>query len=183
MLRKKAQTKPMGMERAKMELFCKRIWDINDVVYVVSGIRESIEAKVYSDLTLMETLRLISSKDTRFYIFFMDNQAVGFGAIKNNNEVHKVFVNKDFRGRGFGIRISLWLKRVILKNGYLPVCWIKRGNDWSKVMARQGMIETDSSYTWNVQKYILRDFEAYVKAIMEYGINNIVYVKKLEAGK
>ena len=179
-----------------MTLFVKRLRNMKDVNFVVKGIENGINAGVYTDITLMETLRLISNRDTEFYVFGVDYRRhirsiilakdtpivwIGFGAIRNNNEVHKVYISEDFRGRGFGVQISLWLKQKILRNGYVPVCWIKDNNDWSKAMGKQGMEKT-GNYNWHSQKYILEDFKVYLNAIEKCKIDEIVYINR-EDGK
>jgi len=174
-----------------MEMFARRIWNMNDVNMIVTGIKEGIKAEVFSDISLMEILRLISSKNVTFYVFGVELKSlsdkvlskdgkvayVGFGAVRNDREVYKIFVNKQCRRMGFGIRISLWIKQLILKHGYVPICWIKQKNErWNKTMNTQGMIKMADSYG-ETNKYMLRDFDTYVKAVKKYNIDNIKYVK------
>lgn len=171
-------------------LYVRRIWSLKDVVFVANGVAQGIRDEVYSDLTLMETLRLISSKDVTFYIFSIRNEGefdrlgrivpVGFGAIRNDREVYKLFVVSQARGHGFGTRISLWLKQAILKRGYIPICFIKEANEkWSKTMSKQGMTKVDAGFD-GTNKYMLTDFESYLKAIAKYKISEVRYVKKME---
>lgn len=165
---------------------------MRDVNMIVEGIRKGMEEKVFSEIPLMEILRLVSSKNVPFYIFGVEHQSmrdkvlakdgevvyVGFAAVRNNKEVYKVFVNENCRRKGFGIRISLWIKALILKHGYVPICWIKVKNEhWNKTMERQGMIKMADSWG-GTNKYMLRDFASYVKAIEKYNIKDIEYVKE-----
>jgi len=169
-----------------MEKLCaRRIQSLKDVNFIVHGIKQGIENKVYSDLTLMETLRLISGKDVTFYMFLSGYSVnakdilvpVGFGAIRNDREVYKVFVTPQARGHGFGTRISLWIKQLILKHGYIPVCWIKEVNvKWSKTIKKQGMTEMESGFSWKSKKYMLTKFDIYIKAIEEHKVTEITYI-------
>lgn len=173
-------------------MFARRIWNMRDVNMIVNGIKKGIKDKVFSEIPLMEILRLISSKNATFYIFGADYRTVGdkilckedkivyvgFAAIRNDKEVYKVFVNEECRRKGFGVRISLWIKALILKHGYVPMCRVKQKNKhWNEAMARQGMIEMADSWG-GTNKYMLRDFNSYVKAIEKYGIKDIEYLKE-----
>jgi len=168
------------------KIFARRIWSLRDVNFIANGIAYGIHDNVFSDLTLMETLRMISGKDITFYIFLTPYKAdgkdvsvpIGFGAIRNDREVYKVFVVPQARRRGFGTRISLWLKKVILKHGYIPICFIKITNvKWSETMSKQGMTKVDIGYG-GTDRYMLTDFEKYVNAVKKHKIMEIQYIKK-----
>ena len=165
---------------------------MRDVNMIVEGIRKGIEEQVFSKIPLMDILRLVSSKDVTFYVFGVEYKTVsdkilskdgevlfvGFAAVRNYKEVYKVFVNESCRRRGFGIRISMWIKQLILKHGYVPICWVKvKNKHWNNTMERQGMIKMADSWG-GTNKYMLRDFASYVKAIEKYNIKDIEYVKE-----
>jgi len=163
------------------DLFCRRIWSIDDIHFIIDGMNEGIEIKVFSKLGLMDKLRLLCSKDTTFYIFgYVVREhfvRVGFGAIRNEREVHKVFVSDEFRGEKIGIRISLWIKQQILeRHNRVPMCYIKKLNNWGEAMRKQGMEK--KNYTFEVDEYVLRDWKQFAKALEKYKIDKIEYLKK-----
>ena len=77
-------------------LIAKRIWDFNDVAFILNGLNVGIGETVFTSKTLMEQLKIITSKDVTFYLFaeVADKETekgllVGFGGIKNLKESKK----------------------------------------------------------------------------------------------
>ena len=167
-----------------MKLFVRRIWSIKDVMFIYNGIRYGIKEKVFTEKDLWGKLKLIIDSNIRFYIFGVETGTdglvveVGFGAIKDKKQVYKIFVYPQFRGNGYGIRISSWIMKHILKGGYIPVCWVKDSNCWWMSMKEQGMECVENSKWTTVSKYMLLNLKQYLKMIDKYEIDKIVLVKR-----
>jgi N-acetylglutamate synthase-like GNAT family acetyltransferase len=150
----------------------RRINSIEDIIGIYNGIKDGMRMRSFTDFQLMETMEIIMDHKTTFYIFEENNEYVGFGAVKDGNEVHKVYVMPNRRGEGYGTKISLWIKGRILKSGFVPICWVKNTNKWNNAMKSMGMVKIDDGYM-DTNKYMLRDFKAYTTAVEAYGIKDI----------
>jgi len=158
----------------------RRIKSMEDIIGIYNGIKDGMRMRSFTDYQLMETMEIIMDHKTTFYIFEDNNEYVGFGAVKDGNEVHKIYVMPKFRGEGYGCKISLWIKERILKSGFVPICWVKNSNTWNNAMKSMGMVNTKEGYD-GTNKYMLKDFEAYIVAIKMYEVKDVKYEVTKEA--
>ena len=170
-----------------MKLYVRRIWNVQDIIFIYNGIIKGIEEKVFTEHNYMDLMRDVVNKDITFYIFYTDSKvveiqgrSVGFGAINNDREVYHVFVVPSMRGKGVGIRISLWLKKTIMKKKErIPISFVKKTNKWKEVVEKQGMRET-KHYRYTVFRMRLEDLKQYVECLEKYKIDEIQFVPKVK---
>lgn len=155
----------------------RRIEKIDDIIAIYNGIQSGIESESFTDKDLMEIMDMIANKDITFYIFEEGNDLVGFGAVREKCEIHKVFIKPEYRGKGCGKRISLWLATKILNGGIVPQSWVKEKNKWNNAQKEMGMEKTDEGYG-KVNKYLLKDFKKYIEAMEKYKVEDIEVKKK-----
>lgn len=158
-------------------MLARRIEKIEDVIGIYNGIQSGIESGSFTDKALMEIMEIITDKDIKFWMFEEGNDLIGFGAIREKCEVHKIFIKPAYRGRGYGKRISLWLATRILNGGIVPTCWVKEKNKWNNAQKGMGMIDTGRGYG-DVKAYMLQDFEKYIEAMKKYKVKDIEEKKK-----
>ena len=157
----------------------RRIEIIEDVLAIYNGILDGIQLGSFTENKMLNILNLIVQKNTTYYIFEEGTESneqgykmVGFGGIRDNVEIFKVYVMPEFRGHDYGKKISLWLTNKIFKSGQIPKCWIKKQNVWNSAMKELGM-EYNEKDSYEVNSYRLGDLEAYVNAKKKYDIDNI----------
>jgi GNAT superfamily N-acetyltransferase len=160
-------------------MMIRRIENIRDVQIIYSSIQMGIVEKSFTDIDMMDTLRLISSSKIQFFILENNNNVVAFGSIKDKYEIHKVYVVPIYRNKGYGKTITLWLAdRIIKKNKVIPTEWIKSANTkWNKAQKELGMVMDDKDSYCDVNRYNLVNLEKYVEAYKKYKISDI-QVKK-----
>lgn len=161
------------------EMMVRRIDKIEDVLELYNGIQDGINLGSFTNNKMMDILNLIVSKNTMYYLFEEGTELIGFGGIRDNVEVFKVYVMPKYRGHNYGKKISLFLTNKIFKNGQIPVCWVKKQNVWNNAMAEMGM-ETTKDGCEDVNHYRLLDLKAYINALEKYDIESIEVKRKIK---
>ena len=170
-----------------MTLIYRRIKDITDIIDIYNGITDGIKNEQFSERKLMEIISLIASENHTFYMFLDRNKEIrhsfdvvlGFGCLTDNGQIQKIYVFPSTRRRGIGIRISLKLAWIVTQyKEHLPTIVIKNSiRYWQRKHEDIGYKEVEHSYFTEEKKYVLRDFDKFVKACKKYKIDKI---KKVE---
>ena len=158
-------------------MMARRIEKIEDVLAMYNGILDGIHLESFTDNKMLDILALIVSKNTTYYLFEEGTELIGFGGIRENMEVFKVYVMPKYRRQNYGKTISLFLTKKIFNNGQMPVCWVKKQNVWNNAMAEMGMVLVEEN-SYETNQYRLMGLEAYMEALKKYDIKNIE-VKKI----